>query len=177
MPTYYRTLREANKERQIEWDKNDVTTATYAGNELAGEMGEALYACFLGDKAPDEIADELADVAICLDLVALRFGIPLPVRAIREDQRIAPSMMQGFCLGLAVGAICNSVKKLERAKLGMVGSTSSVDDLAVPLRNAMFLCAQLADSFGVDLNKAIAAKFNKTSMANGLTIFMEHCDG
>ena len=38
----YPTLRRANKARQIEWDKDAQITPAYRGNELAGEMGEAL---------------------------------------------------------------------------------------------------------------------------------------
>jgi NTP pyrophosphatase (non-canonical NTP hydrolase) len=104
MPTYYRTLREANVVRQREWDDKNQIDLSYRSNELVGEVGEALENAvgllFLaiaagrvsniakklerermgirGSRATkDELAKELADVVICADLIAMKEGIDL----------------------------------------------------------------------------------------------------
>lgn len=80
-------LREANATRQREWDPTDAITLEYRGNELAGEVGEALNVVkklarerlgLRGSRATDaQLAEELADVLICLDLLAMMRGIDL----------------------------------------------------------------------------------------------------
>lgn len=81
------TLREANEHRQKEWDAGDQITMAYRGNELAGEVGEACNIIkklererlgIRGSRATlADLADELADVAVCLDLIAMKAGIDL----------------------------------------------------------------------------------------------------
>jgi NTP pyrophosphatase (non-canonical NTP hydrolase) len=81
------TLRIANVKRHDEWvGGNDITPA-FRGNELAGETGEA---CNIIKKLERErlgiagsrstiphLAEELADVVICVDLIAMEYGIDL----------------------------------------------------------------------------------------------------
>jgi NTP pyrophosphatase (non-canonical NTP hydrolase) len=82
-----RTLRTANETRQKEWDKEGGIDACYRATELAGEVGEALNVVkklererrgIRGsrDTVP-HLGEELADVVICLDLLALEYGIDL----------------------------------------------------------------------------------------------------
>lgn len=88
-----KTLREANITRQKEWDTDNRISLSYRGNELAGEVGEAcnlikkLERERLGIRGSrttvDELAEELADVVICVDLIAMEEGIDLD-KAIRE---------------------------------------------------------------------------------------------
>jgi NTP pyrophosphatase (non-canonical NTP hydrolase) len=90
----YRTLREANFVRQQEWDKEDKITLAYRGNELAGETGEACNVIkklerermgIRGSRASlDQLAEELADVVICADLVAMAAGIDLDAAVRRK---------------------------------------------------------------------------------------------
>lgn len=95
-------LRAANIERQREWDKAGGIDLSYRGNELAGELGEALVEAvdlilmaaaagrasnvikklererlgIRGSRATtQQLADELADVVICVDLIAMAQGI------------------------------------------------------------------------------------------------------
>lgn len=85
--TEHSTLRAANLARQAEWDKDDRITAAYRGNEMAGEVGEACNVIkklererlgIRGSRASvDQLAEELADVVICADLIAMSFGIDL----------------------------------------------------------------------------------------------------
>lgn len=80
-------LRTANKLRQAEWDPSDKITIEFRGNELAGETGEACNVIkkvarermgLRGSRATlEELASELADVIICVDLIAMQVGIDM----------------------------------------------------------------------------------------------------
>lgn len=82
-------LREATRRRQVEWCKGGDAQPdlAYRGNELAGEVGEACNIIkklerarhgWRGSKATvEELAAELADVIICVDLVAEQLDIDL----------------------------------------------------------------------------------------------------
>jgi len=80
-------LRQASQERQKEWDTGGNIDLSYRGNELAGEVGEAcniikkLERERLGIKGSRatvaQLAEELADVIICTDLIAAKLGINL----------------------------------------------------------------------------------------------------
>ncbi|MNS47409.1 hypothetical protein D3C72_799370 [compost metagenome] len=92
--TTHATLRSANIARQDEWDQDGQITASYRGNELAGEVGEACNVIkklererlgILGSRATvGELADELADVLICADLIAMHYGIDLEAAVARK---------------------------------------------------------------------------------------------
>lgn len=80
-------LQQANAERQREWDRDNKITLAYRGNELAGEVGEAcnvlkkLERERLGIRGSrdtvEHAAEELADVIICVGLVANALNIDL----------------------------------------------------------------------------------------------------
>lgn len=86
-------LRAANKTRQLLWDPTNQISPSYRGNELAGEVGEAcgdikkLERERLGLRGSRttvaHLATELADVIICVDLVAAYYGIELG-QAVRD---------------------------------------------------------------------------------------------
>jgi NTP pyrophosphatase (non-canonical NTP hydrolase) len=92
--TTHSTLRAANIARQREWDKAGAIDAAYRGNELAGEVGEACNVIkklererhgIIGSRATvGELADELADVIICADLIAMQYGIDLDAAVARK---------------------------------------------------------------------------------------------
>lgn len=80
-------LRAANVARQMEWCPEQIPDLSFRGNELAGETGEA---CNVIKKLERErhgwrgsrgsvahLAEELADVVITADLVAIQAGIDL----------------------------------------------------------------------------------------------------
>lgn len=81
------TLRAANIARQAEWCADQVPDLSFRGNELGGECGEAQNVIkklererhgWTGSRATlDQLAQELADVVICVDLVAQQVGIDL----------------------------------------------------------------------------------------------------
>ncbi|MCK1430865.1 MazG-like family protein [Bradyrhizobium sp. 87] len=102
--TYYSSLRSANVARQIEWDEGNQLSLSYRGNELAGEVGEACNVIKKLDREQmgikgsrdtvEHLAQELADVVICADLIASAAGINLE-HAIR-DKFNATSEKHGF---------------------------------------------------------------------------------
>lgn len=81
------TLRLANIERDKEWNPNKLLSLSFRGNELGGETGEAQNIIkkldrerlgIRGSRATKEqLAEELADVIICVDLIAMELGIDL----------------------------------------------------------------------------------------------------
>lgn len=83
----FEKLRAANAKRQEEWDRDGQITLSYRGTELGGEVGEALNIIkklererlgIRGSRATvAELAEELADVIICCDLIAMATGIDL----------------------------------------------------------------------------------------------------
>lgn len=80
-------LRQANTTRQNEWDPDSRITLEYRGNELAGEVGEACNVIkklvrerigIRGTRSTKaDLAQELADIIICVDLIAMHEGIDL----------------------------------------------------------------------------------------------------
>ncbi|MBY3263899.1 nucleotide pyrophosphohydrolase [Rhizobium laguerreae] len=80
-------LRQANVARQKEWDGDNQIDLAYRGNELAGEVGEACNVIkklererrgIAGSRdTVEHLAEELADIIICVDLVAMQAGIDL----------------------------------------------------------------------------------------------------
>lgn len=109
--TEYSTLRAANAARQLKWDADNQITAAYRGNELAGEVGEACNVIkklererlgIRGSRATvDDLADELADVLICADLIAMQYGIDLDAAVSRKFN--ATSQKVGLATRLRIG--------------------------------------------------------------------------
>lgn len=97
-------LRLANVERNRLWDPSRRITLSFRGNELGGECGEAQNVIkklererlgIPGSRARvHQLAEELADIVICADLVAMDCGIDL-IAAIREKFN-AVSDARGF---------------------------------------------------------------------------------
>lgn len=86
MTLSFKTLRDANASRQTEWDSGNVIDLAYRGNELAGEVGEVCNVIKNLDHERDarrcftivaDLAQELADVIICADVIAHIAGIDL----------------------------------------------------------------------------------------------------
>ena len=67
-----------------------------------------------------------------------------------------------------VGEACNVIKKLERECIGLVGSRDTKEHLAEELADIVICTDLVAMDVGIDLDAAIAAKFNATSEKNGL---------
>lgn len=67
-----------------------------------------------------------------------------------------------------VGEACNVIKKLERERLGIIGSRDTVEHLADELADVIHTAYLVALHAGIDLDAAVVRKFNATSEKNGL---------
>lgn len=86
---FLKRLREANIARDEEWTdgKRTIFSLSFRGNELAGETGEACNVLKKLDRerlgvrgsrdTVEHLAQELADIIICVDLVAMEFDIDM----------------------------------------------------------------------------------------------------
>ncbi|MCP4078901.1 MAG: MazG-like family protein [Pirellulaceae bacterium] len=80
-------LRKSNEARHLEWAGGESLPLSFRGVELGGEAGEAcneikkierIRLGLVGGKEDlGALADELADVIICADLIAMDLGIDL----------------------------------------------------------------------------------------------------
>jgi NTP pyrophosphatase (non-canonical NTP hydrolase) len=106
----FNELRKANTIRQKEWVGDIILDASFAGNQLAGEVGEAcnvvkkLERQRLGIRTTNEtiehLAEELADIIICVDLLAMKYGIDLsqavPAKFNQTSYKMGLSTMMGM---------------------------------------------------------------------------------
>ena len=119
--TTYPTLREAVAARMAEWDgqAKQEPSLSYCGNELAGEVGEACNVIkkmermrlrIAGSYATaEQLAEELADVVICADLIAMTAGIDLDAAVIQKFN--STSERYGLRTRMEVATSVNIVKK------------------------------------------------------------------
>lgn len=116
----FTTLRAANVARQAEWDSGNQITLAYRGNELAGEVGEACNIIkkierermgIAGSRATiGQLAEELADVVICTDLIAMQAGIDLQAAAVAKFN--ATSEKVGLRTRLAHAALSDTPSRI-----------------------------------------------------------------
>lgn len=160
-------LRDANVARQAEWDINSRIDVHYRCCELAGEMGEACNIIkkiererlgLRGTKAGvDLLADELADVLICIDLIAMDLRISdLDARSARGAGKSLTNL--GSVLAFRVGQVCHFIGTVQLGRA--VARTIISDAIGAVLR--------LATESGVDIEEATERKFNETSVKYGL---------
>lgn len=179
----FTTLREANVARQKEWDPSNVVDFSWRCNELAGEAGEVCNILkklhrekhgLPGSRAvKDDLAEELADVVICVDLVAMTAGIE-PV-----GERVTPMVPfdtltdAGNGLAARVGAISSLVfQGGQDAADGKVNPQTLTERLRLVVQTAN----TIARMEGIDLLTAVAMKFNSTSHKVGLSTRLRYTD-
>lgn len=83
----FNRLRVANIARNKVWNPNNLLSLSFRGNELAGEVGEACNIIkkidreilgLVGSRANEsQLAEELADIVMCVDLIAMQMSIDL----------------------------------------------------------------------------------------------------
>ena len=164
----YPTLREATVARQAEWANGVSLSVSYKANELFGEAGEAANVIkklererlgIAGSRSTlQDLADELADVEICVDLLALELGIPaITPWMVGEVTRL--NRASGVArLGHAVGRVCALIEQAE-----------AVGVIHAALESVVLVAELIAAHEDIDLDHAIARKFNATSDKVGLT--------
>lgn len=179
--SFYSDLRAANKTRAIEWSNGGDGGEFYAV-ELFGEAGEALNVVkklererlgMVGSRSTmQDMADEIADVIICIDLLAIAYSLPV------LDHRIGPAprnpLVEAIALGRCVGSVMSAVELLESENylFGVYGYDNDahgyVKRLTEALGNTLFFAELLALSYGIKTSTAVIEKFNKTSEKYGL---------
>lgn len=173
MEDIYNTLRAANVARNIEWTAGaSIEDYTWRGCELAGEVGEVVELFDRGDSAAwnrkVELAEELADVVICIDLSAMTLGLPeVPIHSSGFIERAGPSIFARN-VGGQVLLLLNDFKKLERERRGWPGSRSSLEYIERRLHRLMGQIGLLAAYYHIELRDFTEAKFNATSEKVGL---------
>lgn len=166
---YYPNLRAANTARQAEWDTDNKINIQFRAVELAGETGEALNILKklvreemgLGGSrsTPDALGEELADIAICIDLV----GMDLKFEPIWQfnDTELESEYRNPLRIGnVLVGAIGHSCLKIANEHFDQ--------EIFDKFTTVIFLCLALCEIYEIDFRKAIENKFNKTSEARNL---------
>lgn len=164
--TYYKTLREANGARQIEWGAQQLSRS-FKLCELAGEVGEACNILkklereemkIAGSRASSiHLMEELADVVICLDLWGMFNDInPVVFGSSFTGENLDWSYTEiGARMAHRLGFLCDILQlDPERIK-------SSI----VPLMGLTYMAATKC---GGDLDFWVEKKFNETSTKIGL---------
>lgn len=163
----YLSLRDANTARQYEWDpKGHAKDWSWRCNELAGEGGEVcnilkkLHREHLGipgsRATKDQLADELGDVVICADLCAMHAGVGEPILfdESRYEASVASLPKLGTLLAARIGKLCD----LHRDDM----------DVRHAIGRVLRIVGIIAVTSHVDLEMAVAKKFNETSHKVGL---------
>lgn len=169
----YDNLRDANRARQTEWDTAGDITLSYAGNELAGEVGELIEAAtdiLFGGTDNEALKQEIGDVIICCDLIAMRCGFDLNLEPVVPIYGLPKDIM--LDLAIQIGMVCNTIKKQERERFGMVGARGSLEDLKRNLDEVVLYVYRLARCFDLYAGSCVAEKFNLTSRKYGLQTIM-----
>jgi NTP pyrophosphatase (non-canonical NTP hydrolase) len=164
--TTYTSLREANIARQKEWvGKAPPVDLSFRSNEMMGEVGEVMELFVERPREPDwkdRMADEMADVVITADLLLLDASAETALPVDGDCDSGGP-----LTFGASAGKVANVVKKLERERQGFVGSTADVVDLVGGLRRMLGLLKRLASFTEINVDQAVARKFNATSRKLG----------
>jgi len=169
-------LQEKSTVRQREWDTNDDIDLVYRGNELAGEVGEACNVMkklarerlgIRGSRATvEQLAEELADVIICSSLIANaenvdlaeEYGLYGPPRFNNTDVSLSA---RGNRLVVATGTVCSLI--LDSPFKSFIRA-----NFAVHLAQLCSYVNVIAMAEDIDMDQAVAAKFNATSVKVGL---------
>ncbi len=167
----YDSLREANMARQREWDAGgEANNADWRMNELAGEVGEVCNVLkkinrervgVAGSRATvADLAEELADVVICIDLYMMTTG----GREVSSDADV------GFLARYTLPHLgVHLAASLGRASIRLALTPTVVgEDQHHSMTALMEVCRGIAQREGIDLGKAVAQKFNATSNKMGL---------
>lgn len=157
----FSTLREANVARQAEWDPGShASNIEWRVTELGGELGELCNIlkklhrerCGMpGSRATQQqLTEELADVVICLDLLAMEKGIDQldPIHFTQDEVR--PLTEIGCRLLAQMGRVAENFRDI------------------ISMRSLLGHCRSIARREGIDLEMAVMAKFNQTSEKVGL---------
>lgn len=117
------------------------------------------------------LADELADVVICGDLVM--HGVNCPQQApVHKEDWLGYKHLLGYMLK-EMGLACNAAKKADRMAYGIAGGVSEPYDIIRPVASVVQHIYDIAINEQINMEVSIARKFNHTSKKVGLqTLFV-----
>lgn len=174
------TMRAANVVRHIEWSNGDGDGTEFYAVELFGETGELLNVVkklvreelgMVGSRAThQDLAEELADVVICVDLLAMAYNMPVARAAFVGgllDER--SNLTVAIEIGRVAGEIMEWVLDIENDELKHQWPR---DALMSSMEELNGFVGALADRYQIDLRSAVVNKFNKTSAKYGLSTMM-----
>jgi NTP pyrophosphatase (non-canonical NTP hydrolase) len=168
----FHTLREANVARSDEWTKGQgIDDFTWRGSELGGEIGEVCEIIARRDAYDrrDELAEELADGVITIDLAGWTMGFePIPPNYAAGSIPVGGLMMEAGHLAINTLKLLNDIKKLERERRNWAGSRVEPAEVETRLRYIAGRLGTIAGYCKIDLLTATEAKFNATSVKVGL---------
>lgn len=164
----FNNLRDANKARDKHWDPEGKITADFRMVELAGEVGEV---CNLikklwreakglpGSRATvSHLAEELADVIICVDLALMAAdSAPAQVRRTHlENPKDIDEVM--------------NISRMIVSDLGRFVDSADAHGAGGWIMDSIYY---LAAAFDINIDKALADKFNATSDKVGLPVRLQ----
>lgn len=170
----FQKLRAANIARQAEWAGNEQADLAFRAVEVADEAGELLGAIKKVARAQrgiagstlslKDVADEMGDTVISLDLLAIEMGFELGA-PVSNPMSSLPLLSQALMLDSVVGDLSASVVELLAVR-SMVKpqDTEEAQRVYENLHRAIFWVMCLAAALGIGLETAVTAKFNKTSV-------------
>lgn len=71
------------------------------------------------------------------------------------------------------GELANEIKKLERERLGLVGSRTTQEKIENEIADVLITLDLIATKLNIDLTQATKNKFNQTSVKNNFDIFID----
>ncbi|AVO37376.1 MazG-like family protein [Pukyongiella litopenaei] len=179
----FQKLRVANVARQVEWTGNEQADIAFRALEVADEAGEIAGAVkkllraqrgICGStKSIEDVADELGDTVIALDLLANEFGVDLPPPASAHIFAGSEPIELALAIDAAIGNLVQGVLGF----LDRVGRIPDDDEaggyITSRMQTALRLLIGLSEALGIDAGRAVAVKFNKTSAKYRLSTRME----
>ncbi|SMP31992.1 hypothetical protein [Shimia sagamensis] len=173
MTVNFEALRAANIARQQEWPGNDKADAAFRALEVADEVGEVMGAVKKWLRAQrdiagttltlDDVADEIGDALISLDLFVNELGLgritPLHLSLSRQFPTPAKLALEAFA---DAGELVDAYLALDAAPSDRTKQHHH-DRIRDAVTGLAYCIGRLAKLFGIDPNAAVVAKFNKTS--------------
>jgi len=89
-----------------------------------------------------------------------------------NPKNLLTPVFRGCELAGEIGEACNLLKKIERERLGLVGSRATMEHLGEELADGIICIDLIAMDFNINLIEAVQKKFNKTSTERNLNVFL-----
>lgn len=176
-------LRAANLARQAEWTGNERADIAFRALEVADECGEVAGAVKKLIRAQrgicgstmtlEDVADEIGDTIISLDLLASELGLVELASSDADHWVERPPEEITLRLDKMVGELSGGVLRHMRNLTLFENADPLIEDIGIYMGETLGLLECLAIALGINAGRAVADKFNKTSAKYGLTKRME----